>query len=339
MLKSSYALSNLQNETSDSSKSINSPESSDIRDNTAENENPEENSELNENESTTENNLKLHQPSKNAEYFSNPIMKYTLNTIVIGSFFGIGISSTAASSCPNFWVALVKTLQLIEILGKFLYIPVIYQGWLLDGLSGINDIGDAVTLPEDIFLDKVDESTASKGKITIYYTSSYVIKTIPLTLLQVIFLLLLKLLFTLIGKNKKYIKTIYSLVRTLEWYTMEATLIDIFFYATLGVKMGNYIHSPTFWLDRGISIFIFSWAIFTLSNLHFKIRHLNNLKTVDHLLTFEKEIITEGLHPKSYNYSTKSKGKSRFTQVNFNLYINILFKIKIALLVIIIVVF
>lgn len=230
------------------SSSAETPQDSDSDENSSEGENPQtsndtqypESSDTTKESGETEENLGEHQPSEKKDYFSNPVTKYAINTVVIGSFVGVGLSGAAANSCPNFGVALVKMLQLIEILGKFLYIPVIYKGLLLDGLSGINDIGDAVTLPENIFLDKVDESVSTKGKITVYSTSSYILKTIPLTTLQVIILLLFKLFFNLLGKSNNVIKKVYSLVSMLEWYTMEATLIEIFFYTTLGLKIGNY---------------------------------------------------------------------------------------------------
>lgn len=116
----------------------------------------------------------------------------------------------------------------------------------------------------------------------------------------------------------------------LEWYTLEATLIDIFFYATLGLKVGIYVQSPTFWIDRVVSLFILSWAIFRLMRMLFKIRDLDRLKTVAHLFDFEKEVITEGMHWDSYNFVPK-------TQVNFSLYLNLMFKIKIAILTVLIV--
>lgn len=130
LLKSSLKTSTI--ESSDSSKPIDSSET--------------------ETESETINSLGIHAPSGNVDYFSNPITTYAVQIAVIGSYLGFTMSAASASNCPNFGVALIKMIQLVEILGKFLYIPVIYQGWLLDGLSGINDIGDAVALPEDIFI-------------------------------------------------------------------------------------------------------------------------------------------------------------------------------------------
>lgn len=287
------------------------------------------------NSSSDENNLGIHEPSNNTEYFSNMITKYAYRILTLSSFIGVNLSGSTDNSYPNVGAALLKTFQLIEILGKFLYIPVIYKGILLDGLSGINDIGDAVTLPENVFLGKVNESASTKGKITIYSTSSYVLKTMPVITLYVIILLILNLLFTLIGKNKKYIRKIYDMIKLLEWYALETTLIDTFFFSTIGLKIGNFVESPTFWLDRITSIFIFSWATFKLFRMFFKIRDMELYNIADHLSDFEKEAITEGMHPKAYNFIPRSK--HGIISVNFSLYINILFKMKIAMVAIIIV--
>lgn len=168
-------------------------------------------------------------------------------------------------------------------------------------------MGDPVTIPENIFLDKVYESASSKGKMTVYSTSSYVLKTIPFNILQVVLIFIAKFILAFIGKNKKKTRKILNLVNMLEWYVLETSLIDIFFYATIGLKIGNYIHSPQFWIDRGVSFFLLSWAIFKLLSLFFKIKDLLRLKTTGHMLDFEKETITEGINPDSYNFVGKSQ--------------------------------
>lgn len=67
----------------------------------------------------------------------------------------------------------------------------------------------------------------------------------------------------------------------------------------------------------------------------FKIRDLDMLRITDHLFDFEKEVITEGMHPKSYNFVPLSQ--DGYSHMNYGLYINILFKIKTAILAILIV--
>lgn len=88
----------------------------------------------------------------------------------------------------------------------------------------------------------------------------------------------------------------------LEWHSLETTLIDTFFFTTLGLKIGNYAESLKFWLDRLVSIFLLSWALFRFLRLFFKIKELELYKTTVHLFNFEKEVITEGIHPQSYNF-------------------------------------
>jgi archaellin len=98
-----------------------------------------------------------HRPSENSEYFSNPFSNISLRSLSIGTLIGAGVTGANSSACPNIGVALIKMFQLIEILGKFLFIPVVFKDLLLDGLNGINELGDVVTLPEDTFLGSVDE--------------------------------------------------------------------------------------------------------------------------------------------------------------------------------------
>jgi hypothetical protein len=225
-------------------------------------------------------------------------------------------------------------------LGKFLFIPVVYRDLLLDGLNGIHDIGDVVTLPEDTFIGNVDEGTKMIGKMTVYQVSSYSLKTVPLTIIQVVLLFILRLFFQAVADKKEGILLKMKVIfKQLEWFTLEATLIDVFFYTTMGLKyQGGFKNTTELWIDRAVSVIILLWATLTLANMYRKIKKLDKFKTVDHLNDFEKEVVTEGIHAEAYNYVQDDDTPIEKQRPNLVLYMNIVFKIKLAIMAMLIVV-
>ena len=50
----------------------------------------------------------------------------------------------------NLGSALIKMFQIIEILGKLLYLPIYFQGFLLNVLYSVEQLGSLVSLPSDL---------------------------------------------------------------------------------------------------------------------------------------------------------------------------------------------
>jgi hypothetical protein len=81
-----------------------------------------------------------HSPSERYKLFSNPLTNVTRNGLVLGSATSVTINTLISGGCPRVGIALIKAFQLIEILGVSLFMPIVWQDWLLDAFYGIYDL-------------------------------------------------------------------------------------------------------------------------------------------------------------------------------------------------------
>jgi len=85
----------------------------------------------------------------------------------------------------NFGSAFIKLFQIIEILGKFLFLPIWYKGLLLDIIYSVAQIGELIELDAD-FIIKTDSVTGGTKdrywtKFTVYEEYSNVLQAVPLS--------------------------------------------------------------------------------------------------------------------------------------------------------------
>lgn len=59
----------------------------------------------------------------------------------------------------NIGGAMMKLFMIIEVIGKFLYLPIWYKGLLLETLYSISILGDLVELNPDTFVSTSEDST------------------------------------------------------------------------------------------------------------------------------------------------------------------------------------
>ena len=67
-------------------------------------------------------------------------------------------------------MSFLKLFQIVEILGKLIFVPVYYSGLILDILTGVYNLSDAVDISPEMITDgKYEDSIAGyMGKITFY---------------------------------------------------------------------------------------------------------------------------------------------------------------------------
>lgn len=119
------------------------------------------------------------------------------------SFFGGGSTNSCGSSSYSF----IKMFQIIEILGKLIYIPVYFSGELNDILEGVNKLADPIEIPPDLIMkgNLKESHTTFRGKI--YENGEYgrILQAMPVSVLIFILLeitiLILKIL-TIREKNQ-----------------------------------------------------------------------------------------------------------------------------------------
>lgn len=84
---------------------------------------------------------------------SNSYTKAVLISILITAFIGQG-ATAMRFYCLNIGTGFVKFFQIIEILGKFLFIPVSFNKELRDLLYSINNLGEVIELPPTFIIKK-----------------------------------------------------------------------------------------------------------------------------------------------------------------------------------------
>ena len=78
----------------------------------------------------------------------------------------------------NFGSAMIKMFQIIEILGKLLYLPVYFQGLLLNVLYSVEQLSSLVSLPSDlIFANDRAQKNRYWTKFTIYQNQENVFQS------------------------------------------------------------------------------------------------------------------------------------------------------------------
>jgi hypothetical protein len=90
---------------------------------------------------------------------ANKWTKSLIYTILVTGFIG-RMSRALKCQCLNFGVGFIKFFQIIEILSKFLLIPVIYQRDLAGLLNTINDLGEVYNMDPHFF-----DSTSQEDQI------------------------------------------------------------------------------------------------------------------------------------------------------------------------------
>lgn len=87
--------------------------------------------------------------------------------------------------------------QVIEIMGKLIYIPVYFRGQLNDILEGINHLGDPIDIPSDIWMkgSLLESHHSFRGKIYKNEEFGNILQAMPIS--SVAFLLLEIIIFIL----------------------------------------------------------------------------------------------------------------------------------------------
>lgn len=137
----------------------------------------------------------------------------------------------------EFSTAFIKLFQVIEILSKFVYLPVWYKGLLLEILYSFSQVGEMISASSETLAKKEDFTEGLKfrywSKLTIYGEYHNILHAQPVSSMVIILLLCLKLLwkgFNLVKLDckffkcgQRYIDYFYSLV-------IELAFIDLSFY-------------------------------------------------------------------------------------------------------------
>lgn len=112
------------------------------------------------------------------QYIKNEGAVKTSISTAQGVTIAIGFSSVFSLAAMKLGAALIKMFQIIEILGRFLYFPIYFQGLLLNVLYSVDQLSSLVSLPSDlIFSSEGAQKSRYWMKFTIYETMENVFQS------------------------------------------------------------------------------------------------------------------------------------------------------------------
>lgn len=180
---------------------------------------------------------------------------------IVSSFFYSPISTNAATAgkilvisssvsegffplCSHFAFSMIRLFQVIEILSKFVYIPVVYSGKMESFLNSISGLTGPIEISPEIFIqEEVQDGYMNyKGKIFNFGEYANILQSMPISVSFYIFLELVLLVIFCTCKNQlkyKQSKTtkLRRLVSSLQIFFIEANIIDFWFYALLNITL------------------------------------------------------------------------------------------------------
>ena len=194
-------------------------------------------------------NIRIPKPSSQEEQISESIKKFgslltSISKVSIGAAVGLAIFGTACSL--NFGPAFMKIFQIIEVLGKFYFLPVYFSPVMDYFLQNIHDLSDLIVLRKDFFInEQKTQPNPFENKLTKLQQDRFILRSNPLQVIIFIFVLAVVLFLTLIGKRCKYFsnKTI-QIVTSIKNMIFHMKYIDFFFDSSFSLtgmwKVSSY---------------------------------------------------------------------------------------------------
>lgn len=114
---------------------------------------------------------------------STPIRITAWTAAAVAAFGGVG--GACSVGFLNFGAAMIKMFQIIEIIGKFLYLPIWYKGLLLEVLFSVAQLGDLVEIGPDSIVSSSESYSGRKErywtKFTVYKEYNNVLQSVPMS--------------------------------------------------------------------------------------------------------------------------------------------------------------
>jgi hypothetical protein len=214
----------------------------------------------------------------------------------------------------------IKLFQVIEILGKLIFIPVHYTGLILDVLLGVYNLSDPIDIsPQFLTKGKYEDSIAGyMGKITFYEEYGNILQAMPVVVGLYLLFSALNLILQVLSyhvKGQSLVKA-QMMAKRLSILFLEMNLVDISFYLVLNIFVYHKFTDTKF---TQVLSFTTAWLI--LGTLCYEYGHIllaiwNNKA----MSPTAEELMDEGLDSKSLKLLPKLK------------YLNLIFRINMGIL-------
>lgn len=178
---------------------------------------------------------------------------------------------------------MIKLFQVIEILSKFVYIPVVYSGKIKSFLISISGMAGPIEINPEIFIEgKVQDGYMNyKGKIFNSGEYANILQSMPISISFYLFLELILLILSCIyikkGKSRKSgVSSFKKLVLSMQIFFIEANIIDFWFSALLNITVSPRIspHSFQSTVAFFVSSYILTSILYKYINIFLKVKQL-----------------------------------------------------------------
>ena len=138
------------------------------------------------------------------------LVKNPVTSGLVGGALVVGVvgytSSLMNIGCFNPGVGFIKFFQIIETLGRLLFIPIVFNSDLHDVLYGINELGEFVNLDHDVIIKtpvaELKDQHRYWYKMSIYREWKNIWQAMPLSMVILLFIALSRVLIAIITKIK-----------------------------------------------------------------------------------------------------------------------------------------
>lgn len=229
--------------------------------------------------------------------------KATSNTAAAGKILIVGssLSGGVFPMCSHIAFSMVKIFQVIEILAKLFYLPVVFSGNMDTILSAISELGDPIEISPNILIsDKLEDGYMNyKGKIFKFEEFANILQSMPIS---TSFYMLLELVLLISNSMKCFNKgkRVYQLVSSIRIFFIEISVIDLWFYAILNITLYPRISNKNLLSTTSfvIALYILFTTIYQYMNSFFQAKLFLERGTRQNLLGVEDHIVNisfEGL--------------------------------------------
>lgn len=224
----------------------------------------------------------------------------------VGRVSAVGYSalSIGGSVCSfNFSVGLVKLFQIIEILGKFYFLPVGFSpltDYFLELIFGISDI---ITTDPSMIVGSQLESAHWNGKLSSSRQEKQLLRSMPLMMIMYLAVLVIDECAQLFLRNsnpsdriKKLVKRVTASVR---FITLQMNLVDLVFYSGYALAGPWFPLSPMLYFNKLAASLIMIESVRFLNSIVFMATTMkrSGKNTCQHSIM--SSIIFEGIKKKA----------------------------------------
>lgn len=222
----------------------------------------------------------------------------TATKVAVAAFSSVAVASTSFSF--NFAFAFIKLFQIIEILGKFYFLPIDFSALLnsfLQFIFGISDL--VVTKPSLLINQPTDEVLQSFGKLTYLKQESHMLRSMPLAVVVYGAVALLDLLARKTARRalrrRGWLHSLIVSITGVKVFLLQMSIVDILFYGAYALAGSWKSFDPLVTLNKLIALLlIYDVLCFTLKVSCLCIEYKRDTRDTV-LFEYLKKVAFEGL--------------------------------------------